>query len=337
MADHHQFVVGAPTGETYSPEETGSVIEVGPNFVTIMAGIAYGPVALTVEVLDDAPATIVDVSEWEIVEEATITITKPLYVLTVDGEKLPDFEKLPIKKGLHRFRVSARGRDAHWDLTVTESVEQYLVQVWKTAQPQAMERLHKTDTAWEQDIVAHPKRNWWDPDPSADATRSHSEQIVKQEAIRWAGRPPSEKLRSNYYAVGIANRDRALADAITRARPQKLRRIAIWAAQRAYVKAGIADVEWIRPGLTALNQGEPLPHPFGENQNVELRHAFEADLAIDTTVTGNDQDRHLPGASHVCHFGSSATRFDVGSIPLFGYRGTRRRFGLCRTDCGSAA
>ncbi|WP_245655262.1 hypothetical protein [Nocardia coubleae] len=46
-ADHHQFVVGAVTAETYEPFESGSVMEVGQNFVTVKTGIAYGPVSLT--------------------------------------------------------------------------------------------------------------------------------------------------------------------------------------------------------------------------------------------------------------------------------------------------
>ncbi|NLE80296.1 MAG: transposase [Rhodococcus sp.] len=316
IADHHQFVVGSPTGETYSPDETGSLIEVGPDFLTVMTGIDHGPVALTVAVLDDEPATTGEVPEWEIIEEATTRITKPAYVLTVEGEQSPDFDKLPIKRGLHRFRVSARGRDTHWDLAVPAPTEEYLLQVWKSAQPREMVRLHKTDSAWEQDIVTHPKRNWWDPDPAADATlylKYGYEQMAewaKEEAIRWGGRPPSEKLRANSYAVGIAGRDRALADAITRARPPKLRRIAAWAARRAYTVAGIATIEWIRPALSALDQGEPLPHPFGVQESMALWQAFEADAAIETTVTGDVENRVVPAAMRAMSAISTAVQQD---------------------------
>lgn len=110
--DHHQFVVGSPSAETYEPAVTGSVMEVGPNFVTIMTGVAYGPVSLTVEVLDGQPDDLDISSEWEVVEEATIKVSKPIRVITLDGESASAFPKLPIVRGLNMFRVSARGRDA---------------------------------------------------------------------------------------------------------------------------------------------------------------------------------------------------------------------------------
>ncbi|CAM3157558.1 Transposase [Prescottella defluvii] len=316
-ADHYQFVLGSPTGETYLPEETGSVIEVGPNFATIMTGIAYGPVTLTIDVLDAEPAAVGDTGAWGVIEEATVNLTKPAYVLTLDGERVPDFQKLPIKRGLHRFRVFGRGRDTNAGQTVSEPTEHYLVQIWKTTRPQEMLRLHKTDAAWDQSIVTHPKRNWWDPDPAGDATLylkygyDQMAQWAKDEAIRWGGRPPSEKLRSNFHAMGIAGLDRPLADAITRARPPKLRRIAAWAARRAYTTAGIAEIKWIRPALTALDQGGPLPHPFGEHESMALYKALEDDPAIDTTVTGDDvRNANVPAALLAMYAISTAVKQD---------------------------
>lgn len=294
IADHCQFVLGTPTGETYSPEETGSVIEVGPNFVTVITGISSGPVRLTINVLDNEPESPAEIGAWGVIEEATVEFTAAAYVLTSEGKKAPNFPKLPIKRGLHRCRVFGRGRDSCTGQSVDEPTEDYLVQIWKTSQPQEMARLHKSDAAWEQSIVTHPKRNFWDPDPAGDATLhirlgyDRMAQYAKDEAIQWGGRPPSDKLRSNFYAMAIAGLDRPLADAITRARAPKLRRIAAWAARRAYTTAGIAELEWIRSALDTLDRGEPLPHPFGEYDRRELRQAFEDDPAIDTTVIGDD-------------------------------------------------
>ena len=293
VADHHQFVLGSPTAETYEPSETGSVIEVGPNFVTVMTGIAYGPVSLTVEILDDEPAFDVGRCVWEVVEEATLKVAKAFHVITLGGEKLPDFDKLAIRRGLHRFRVSGRGRDTHWDLSVDDPTEEYLVQVWRVNRPNGMVRLHKTDTAWDQDIVEHPTRNWWDPDPAADASMylkvgyEKMAEGVKQEAIRWGGRPPSEKLSRCPQAIDIAGSDRALVDAIVRARLPKLRRITVWAVRRAFTTAGIADRDWIAPALDALDRDRPVPSPFGLNHQQELWQAFQDDSTIDTTVTGS--------------------------------------------------
>ncbi len=293
VADHHQFVLGSPTAETYEPSETGSVIEVGQNFVTVMTGIAYGPVSLTVEILDDEPAFDAAQSVWDVVEEATLKVTKSFHVITLGGEKLPDFDKLAIGRGMHRFRVSGRGRDTHWDLGVDNPTEEYLVQVWRVTRPNEMVRLHKTDTAWDQEIVT--------PDPQLVGPRSGRGRVhvpegrhekmaeaAKQEAIRWGGRPPSEKLSRCPQAIDIAGVDRALADAITRARLPKLRSITVWAVRRAYTIAGIADRDWIAPALDALEDGNrAVPWPFGRNSQEQLWQAFQDDPTIDTTVTGS--------------------------------------------------
>jgi hypothetical protein len=296
--DHHQFVVGSPSAETYEPAVTGSVMEVGPNFVTIMTGVAYGLVSLTVEVLDGQPDDLDVFSEWEVVEEATVKVSKPIRVITLDGELAPDFPKLPIPRGSNTFRVSARGRDANWDMTVDEPAEWYLVQIWKATQPAAMRRLHKTDAAWSGDIVTHKTRNWWDPDPAMDASmhiKYGYEQTAiwaKQEAIDWGGRPPTDKLRGVAHAKEFAGHDRMLVDAMARARAPKLRKIAAWAARRAYTTAGVADIEWIRDGLDALDNGTPLPPPFERPADYErVWDAFNADSRIRLWTTTDSGDR----------------------------------------------
>ncbi|WP_230091246.1 transposase [Rhodococcus sp. AQ5-07] len=295
VVDCHQFVVGSPTAETYEPSETGSVIEVGPNFVTIMTGIAYGPASLAIEVLDHEPGELDPSSvEWEVVEEATVKISKPVRAITTDGELLPDFAKVPIAKGMHTFRVSAQGRDLNWDLTVTEPTESYLVQVWKVTQPAAMRRLRKTDTAWNDEIVTHPVRNFWDPDPAGDATlylEFGYEQMAtwaKEEAIRWGGRPPTDKLQGQPYAREFAGHDRMLVDALARCRAPKLRRIAAWSARRAYTIAGIAEIDWIRAGLDALDNDDPLPYPFDSRTGANVWDTFLAEPRIEMWTTDDN-------------------------------------------------
>lgn len=300
--DHHQCVVGSQSAETYEPTATGSVMEVGPNFVTVMTGVAYGPVSLTVEVLDGRPDDPDVSSEWEVVEEATIKVSKPIRVITLDGELASDFPKLPVARGLNTFRVSARGRDANWDLTVDEPTEWYLVQMWKVTQPAGMRRLRKTDAAWNDDIVTHKARNFWDPDPAEDASmhiKYGYEQMAiwaKQQAIDWGGRPPTDKLRRTTYAKEFAGHDRMLVDAMARARAPKLRKIAAWAARRAYTLAGVADIEWIRDGLDALDQGTPLPPPFDDPHSTKVLDAFNADTRIELWTT-TDSGKMTPVAA----------------------------------------
>ncbi|MCZ4278755.1 transposase [Rhodococcoides yunnanense] len=294
VVDHHQFVIGSPMSETYEPSETGSVIEVGANFVTIKTGIAYGPAALALEVLDREPAGLDTSAEWEVVEEATIEISKPIRVVTLDGRLSTDFDRVPITKGLHTFRVSAQGRDTNWDSPATEPTESYFVQIWKATQPASMRRLHKTDTAWDDEIVTHKVRNFWDPDPAGDATlyvKYGYEQMAiwaKEEAIRWGGRPPTDKLRKQSYAQEFATHDRMLVDAIARCRAPKLRLIAAWAARRAYSIANIAEIDWIRDGLEALKRGEQLPFPFDDRSGSHVRDAFDAEPRIQLWTTDDE-------------------------------------------------
>lgn len=204
---------------------------------------------------------------------------------------------LSVVRGSNTFRVSGRGRDANWDLTVTDPTESYLVQTWRAAKTAAMRRLHKTDTAWNDDIIVHKVRNWWDPDPAGDATlyiEYGYEQMAiwaKQEAIDWGGRPPTEKLQRIYYSKRFAFHDRMLVDALARARAPKLRTIAAWAARRAYTIAGVADIDWIRVGLEAFDNGSPLPVPFDDRHSTKVWDAFHDDARIHLWETSDNGEQ----------------------------------------------
>ncbi|WP_067694742.1 transposase [Nocardia jejuensis] len=311
-ADHHQFVIGSPSAVTYEPAATGSVIEVGPNFVTVMTGVAYGPVSVTVEVLTTKPNGLSAVDAWQVIEEATIQVSKPFRVLTLGGDVARDFPTLSIQKGLNTVRVSATGRDMNWDLTVTEPTESYLVQIWKVTKPAAMCRIHKSDAAWNNDITVHKRRNWWDPDPAADATlyiKYGYEQMarsIKQNAINWGGRPPTDKIEYVPYAKQFAGHDRMLVDALARARAPKLRKIAAWAARRAYTIAGIVDIDWIRDGLAALDHGTPLPSPFDKQNATKLWDAFNSDTRIQLWTTSDSGEQTSTAALAVLNALSDA-------------------------------
>lgn len=83
--------------------------------------------------------------------------------------------------------------------------------------------------------------------------------------LYWGGRPPSERHRSvGGNVLGVVALDRALVEAIAGADPVLQRSIARCAARRAYTAAGIADVEWARAGLEALERGEDLSAPFDD-------------------------------------------------------------------------
>ncbi|RDI68387.1 hypothetical protein [Nocardia pseudobrasiliensis] len=68
QADHSQFLLADPNVDTTDISDEGDLIRAEPGFVTIMTGIAYGPVDLTVELLDHAPND-TDLGDWQVVEE----------------------------------------------------------------------------------------------------------------------------------------------------------------------------------------------------------------------------------------------------------------------------
>lgn len=108
---------------------------------------------------------------------------------------------------------------------------------------------------------------------------------AKQEAIDWGGRPPTDKLRHTAYSKQFAAHDRMLVDALARTRAPKLRKIAAWAARSAYTIAGVAEIEWIRDGLDALDSGTPLPHPFTVRHSTAVIDAFNTDERIQLWTT----------------------------------------------------
>ncbi|MGV9862374.1 hypothetical protein [Rhodococcus koreensis] len=66
-----------------------------------------------------------------------------------------------------------------------------------------------------------------------------------------------------------------VAAAIVAMDPQTQRRLAQWAAVRAFEFAGLADRPWVTPALTALCRGEVLPAPFDDPQSASSRLAAE--------------------------------------------------------------
>ena len=61
---------------------------------------------------------------------------------------------------------------------------------------------------------------------------------------------------------GLSRLDSELAEQIVAAGPEKQRKIARWAARRAYAVAGIAEPDRVSPTPAALDRDEALPPPF---------------------------------------------------------------------------
>ncbi|MEV0948619.1 hypothetical protein [Rhodococcus sp. NPDC049939] len=69
-----------------------------------------------------------------------------------------------------------------------------------------------------------------------------------------------------------------IADAIAAMDPQSQRRLARWAAIRAFEFAGLADCDWVAPALDALRNSDPLPVPF-DDRTCASRRLTEENLS----------------------------------------------------------
>ena len=130
-------------GVTASPSsdlhDTGLIMVTPPASVQIVTGVFMGPVTVDVESLETRPTE--DDIRWEDVAEFTARRTAGVPVsvhgeMELPSEGVPDLD--PSDSELVRIRVSATGRDANFDLAVSEPTEQYLVQVWPSDQDESV-------------------------------------------------------------------------------------------------------------------------------------------------------------------------------------------------------
>ena len=100
--------------------------------LVISTGIHSGPVIMDIEVFESAPDEDGAV-EWEDVVEFTAAHTPGAVVALHGAYEVPPegaSVTLPGDPSTVRLRVSATGRDIDYDLSVDESSERYLVQIW---------------------------------------------------------------------------------------------------------------------------------------------------------------------------------------------------------------
>jgi len=285
--DHHQFSIGDPMADTLADDHQGTLLQAGPGFVTVLAGIAYGPVQVTVALLDDPPGDSA-IDDWEVVEETALESATDIHVLTLDGEIATVFD--PIPPGRHRLRGHGRGRDQSFDLEVTDPIEDYLLQLWpaSTMDP-GVRQLRKTDLAFSavESRVPQVSRDHvhiFDSDGYIVRVPAYSPEAeaVRAQHQEWGGRPPSPALAGNYSAKIVAALDRELLDRIEAATASEQRAFARWCVHRAFERAGIADIDWIHEALVALDTNQPAPPDFANGSLAQYR--LEEDRRIPLTV-----------------------------------------------------
>ncbi|MGA4541343.1 hypothetical protein ACPA54_15280 [Uniformispora flossi] len=265
-------------GSAVGGQENGICGAAEPGHLQLITGMHTGHVRLTIEIHDTAPA--LD-DHWEdIVEVSFAPETATVSVNQWGGGTPCEFA---LAAAPHRVRYCATGMDAGNDMNVLLSgephVDSYLLQFWPAAEEpdQVLKLTSKQAAYWHSHARSQPPPPT--PEERAEAARraAEEERQRQREAARryeltvWGGREPSDRLRNIRGNVhGLRVLDVHLVHALDAAGPAVQRRIARWAARRAFEAAGLAQVDWIAPALDALDAGEPLPEPFGDG-----RRAFD--------------------------------------------------------------
>ncbi|HEX6682998.1 MAG TPA: hypothetical protein VF062_09400 [Candidatus Limnocylindrales bacterium] len=245
----------------------------------LITGTHSGHVQLTVELHDGQPPEAT--GGWEeVVEVPFLPASTMIHLQAWGGEGWWDLHLESNPGNGFRVRYCASGMDRGREQVGADldelAQDEYLLQLWpigdQVPRPDAVLRQASSHAAYWHGY-AHSLPAPPTPEQRAEAERlallereRRTEELrLRDEARRWGGRPPSERLRQVVGNVfGIANLDRDLVDGVAEADPRTQRRIARWAARHAFTHAGIADRDWLAPVWEALDRDEPLPAPFDD-------------------------------------------------------------------------
>ncbi|QIS02628.1 hypothetical protein F5X71_10130 [Nocardia brasiliensis] len=291
--DHHQFLLTAAATDPTDITAESDLIWTGPGFVAVQAGIAYGPVTLT---LDTTAESGVELTDWDIVEETVIESAEELLVISLDGHVAEQFA--PVPPGRYRVRVHARGRDLNYDIDVTEPSETYLIQIQLIPARDdggmgVITSLHTASGPGRPPAKTIPVLDYdhvyiTGPDNQQVKVHHDSPQAHAVYAQRgtWSGRPPSPDVTADhirYYSASVvADWDRDLVDDIDAIPPRRQHDLARWCAHRAFERAGLTAHADFRAALDAMDH-DITPPPDFANASL-LRHRIDTDPAITLTV-----------------------------------------------------
>lgn len=254
--DHDQFVVSNDDTDTLDVQAKGTLIEVGPGFLSTYTGVSYGPARVTVQVWQAEPAAEYD--SWEVVEQSVITASAAIEVRSLEGRLSEGLGQIPA--GAYRVRAHARGRDTSTSQEVTEPVEDYLFQFWPThrddlTEPPVVVTLKKTDRAW-SDEPSNDAELWPDRtmiyvrdengvtrkvDPESDLGRATS--ALK---LAYGGRPLEGKLTDQTYAKALAFLDRPLVDWLAQQDDGMLDEFKAFCVRTCFAVSGLDNYPWVQ-------------------------------------------------------------------------------------------
>ncbi|MDN0199892.1 hypothetical protein [Streptomyces sp. S.PNR 29] len=282
---------GPDLAESFAGQSAGLCGAAIPGALWLSTGLHTGNVGFTVEVHDQTPLL---EEAWEdVVEVSFRPVSGSTALVQWAGEASWE---LDLEETDYRVRYCAKGMDeaSRQDTRLDEELplDSYLLQFWPA--PPAPDRILRQTSATAAYWHDHARRQ---PPPPTPAERAEAERLahlaeeqaeterrLAHERWDWGGQLPSQALRNVRGNVrGLLRFDPALVHAIDAAGPATQRAVALLAARHACQAAGLADLDWIAAGLTALAEGRPLPPPFDDPTRVW--QALESDPRVpDRTV-----------------------------------------------------
>lgn len=154
VSDHMLWLIHVPIAHDLVPPPTGvpGFVYFGNGGAIIKTGVAGGLVDVTVVVLEEEPPADTSVqaasprgnSGWEDIDEGDL-MTEMGEVYVAGGYSFENIipgngrSLIPAAASVHRVRVSASGRAAHYD-EVADG-EKYLIQMWPTSEPEPARKI----------------------------------------------------------------------------------------------------------------------------------------------------------------------------------------------------
>lgn len=259
--DHHLFTLAQRDADTLAVTQDSSLLQLGTNFLTVRAGIAYGPAELTVDSVQSRPTPALD--GWDTVAEASIKIDNDLTVLTLDGAVTEEFAALSeYRYGVCRFRVHALGRDSNWDLEVSAPTERFWIQIWPVSGASAdvgvVQELKRTDQVWPGPFQQHPPPAGGVGDSSLriasaavlSGDESGRRTRIRRGSSRTDARVDTDQLLrspSITQLTAVVGTGPVVALLALDRRAQRL--VAAELAKRACARVGISEIDWVHDAL----------------------------------------------------------------------------------------
>lgn len=265
----------SPEDDPRAGQDNGLCGAGAPGALGMTTGLHTGAVPVRVEAFDAAPP-VDDV--WEEVVEVSYAAPDRACVLSAFDE---GHELLLPQAGDLRARWCARGMDAAREAD-TRSVDDppldaYLLQLWPAAPaPGAVLRQTSAAAAYWHDVARRtppppsPERREQQAAEEQDR-REREDQAREAEALldAWGGTLPAPQVLAlgSGRAEQLGQQDRRLLDAVAALDDPALQRLTAWVCRTACRRAGLEDLDWVAPALSALERGHPLPPPFDDARN----------------------------------------------------------------------